>query len=80
MFYVNQMLLWTDFFLQDINGILERWIFFQICTDSLDTMQDGSVVTAAQCFADILQAGFGHGAAQIHDDLAGVNDFLAALG
>ena len=36
--------------------------------------------TAAQCFADILQAGFGHGAAQIHDDLARVNDFLAALG
>ena len=80
MFYVNQMLLRTDFFLQDINGILERWIFFQICADSLDTMQDGSVVTAAQCFADILQAGFGHGAAQIHDDLARVNDFLAALG
>lgn len=80
MFYVNRMLLRTDFFLQNINGILERWIFFQICTDSFDTMQDGSVVTAAQCFADILQAGFGHGAAQIHDDLARVNDFLAALG
>ena len=28
----------------------------------------------AQCLADILQAGFGHGAAQIHDDLAWKND------
>ena len=43
-------------------------------------MQDGSVIASAQCFADILQAGFGHGAAQIHDNLARVNDFLAALG
>lgn len=32
-----------------------------------------------QCLADILQAGFGHGAAQIHDNLAWINNFLAAL-
>ena len=42
-------------------------------------MQDGSVVAATQCLADILQAGFGHGAAQIHDNLAWINNFLAAL-
>lgn len=51
----------------------------QVCADGLDTMQDGSVVAATQCLADILQAGFGHGAAQIHDNLAWINNFLAAL-
>ena len=80
MFYVNQMLLRTDLFLQNVNGVLEGRILLQVCADGLDTMQDGSVVAATQCLADILQAGFGHGAAQIHDDLARVNDFLAALG
>ena len=52
MFYVNQMLLRTDFFLQDINGILERWIFFQICADSFDTMQDGSCLLCTSDAAD----------------------------
>ena len=79
MFYVNQTLLRTDLFLQNVNGVLEGRILLQVCADGLDTMQDGSVVAATQCLADILQAGFGHGAAQIHDNLAWINDFLAAL-
>ena len=33
----------------------------------------------AQCLADILQAGFGHGAAQIHDDLAWKNDLSVSF-
>ena len=67
------------FFLQNVNGVLEGRILLQVCADGLDTMQDGSVVAATQCLADILQAGFGHGAAQIHDNLAWINNFLAAL-
>ena len=37
------------------------------------------MITASQCLADILKAGFCHSAAQIHDNLAWINNFLAAL-
>ena len=33
----------------------------------------------SQCLADILQAGFGHGAAQIHDNLAWKNNLSVSF-
>ena len=79
MHYVNQILLRTDFFLQNVNRILKGRILFQICADRFDSMKNRGMITAAQCLTDILQTGFCHSTAQIHHDLARINNFFASF-
>jgi len=57
--------------LQCVDDVLQFAVFIQPLFDLADSMNDRGMVLAAEFFADFRKGRFGHGATEIHGDLAG---------
>ena len=72
-------LLWINFLFQDLNGISQGLILFEVRGDLVRPMDDGGMVPAAQITSDGLERGGKHVPAKVHGNLSGVDDFLGPL-
>ena len=57
--------------LQSVDNVLQFAVFILPLFGLPDGMNDRGMVLAAEFFADFREGRFGHGAAEIHGDLAG---------